>query len=325
MEKVWNIASDDDFQRVALETFRFQARNTAPYRDYLALVGCDVDRVESIEQIPFLPIELFKSHEVYCGESAPEAVFTSSGALSSRHYVKSLSIYEEAFTRGFEWAYGDPHRWGIYALLPSYLEREGSSLIYMFDRLIALSKEGSDSLGGGFYLYDHKRLIEDIARDDRPKLLLGVSYALLDLAESGLVGDELKGCIVMETGGMKGRREEISKGELHRVLCNAFGVDKIHSEYGMAELLSQGYSRGDGVFETPAWMRIYIRDLSDPFDVSPYNSQGRGGVNVVDLASRYSCSFIETQDLGRSFGDGRFMLEGRISGSDIRGCNLLIE
>ncbi|MFI3303702.1 MAG: acyltransferase [Rikenellaceae bacterium] len=319
MKEFWRVATESDFRSLALETFRFQAQQLAPYRDYLSMIGCRVDAVCEVEQIPFLPIELFKTSDIYCGERAPEAIFTSSGDILSRHMMHSLTNYEEAFTRGFELFYGDPSQWGIYALLPSYLEREGSSLIYMVDRLVARSQ----GRGGGFYLYDHRQLMEDMQRDERPKILLGVSYALLDLAESGVVDEPLQNTVVMETGGMKGRREELSKGELHRRLCRAFGVEQIASEYGMAELTSQGYSSGGGLFRTPPWMRVLIRDLADPFEIK--RGGERGGVNIIDLASRYSCAFVETQDLGRVTSEGEFTIEGRISGSDIRGCNLLIE
>ncbi len=316
MMNFWEIKSDDDFTAAALETFRHQAVACAPYREYLELIECDKEAVTSVESIPFLPIELFKSHEVYCGSRAPEAIFTSSGEVSSRHFMESLQNYEEAFTRGFESGYGEVKNWGIYALLPSYLERDGSSLIYMFDKLIERSG------GGGFYLYDHQKMLADMASDNRPKILLGVTYALLDLAESGLVTSPMTNTIVMETGGMKGHREEISKAALHSVLTAAFGVDKIHSEYGMAELTSQGYSQGDGRFWSPSWMRLYMRDLADPFDISRC---GRGGLNVVDLASQSSCAFIQTQDMGLVAEDGTFSVDGRITGSDIRGCNLLIQ
>ncbi len=315
----WGVNNESDFRNLAIETFRHQARHLDPYRRYLEMIGCDIERVERVEHIPHLPIELFKSYEIYCCNTPPEAIFTSSGDVASKHPMVSLAHYEEAFTRGFREFYGEPSEWGIYALLPSYLEREGSSLIYMVERLIAHSQ----GRGGGFYLYDHERLIEDMSNDPRPKILLGVSYALLDLVESGVVRHPLHNTIVMETGGMKGRREELSKGELHRRLCQGFGVEKIHSEYGMAELTSQGYSAGDGVFHTPRWMRVSVRDLNDPFEIKGVGE--RGGINIIDLASRHSCAFIETQDLGVLTESGGFIIEGRISGSDIRGCNLLVD
>ena len=203
----------------------------------------------------------------------------------------------------------------IYALLPCYLEREGSSLVYMADRLIVAA--GS----GGFYLDDYEQLIADMEADPKPKILLGVSYALWDLAEQ--YAPRLRNTIVMETGGMKGYREEIPKSELHRILCEGFGVESIHSEYGMAELTSQAYSSGEGLFRTPQWMRVLVRDVNDPFCILPTGS--RGGVNIIDLANTHSCAFIETQDLGRSFADGSFSIEGRIDRSEIRGCNLLVQ
>ncbi len=319
MQQFWKIESLSAFESAALELFRYQAERLTPYAQYIDMIGCRVAQVNSIEKIPFLPIELFKSCEIYSATTPPEAIFTSSGAVSSRHFMSSLRNYEEAFMRAFERFYGAASEWSIYALLPSYLEREGSSLIYMVDRMVAANSRGR----GGFYLRNHEELLRDVACDSGRKILLGVSYALLDLAESGLVTEPLKDVVVMETGGMKGQREELSKEELHRRLCAAFGVEAIHSEYGMAELTSQGYSRGDGIFYAPPWMEVVVRDLSDPFDIKR-GCDARGGVNIIDLASRDSCAFIQTQDVGRIFADGGFMVEGRISGSDIRGCNLLI-
>lgn len=302
---------------MTLEVFRFQAEACAPYREYLELLGVDPAAVECPKQIPFLPIELFKSHRVYCGSNPPQQIFTSSsttGQTPSRHYVADLRIYEEAFTRSFELFYGPVEQTAIFALLPNYLEREGSSLIYMVEGLI---RRG----GGGFYLYDHDALLRDMEAHQGKKILLGVSYALWDLAEEqrGALHD----VIVMETGGMKGRREELPREEFHRLLCDAFGVQSIHSEYGMAELMSQAYSDGNGIFRTPPWMRICVRDLNDPFRLLP--SGATGGVNLIDLANLYSCSFLQTQDLGKLYEDGSFRILGRISGSEIRGCNLLVQ
>lgn len=316
-KSIFSIATQTDFDRVALEVFRFQAEACAPYREYLELLGVDPAAVECPEQIPFLPIELFKSHRVYCGSNPPQQIFTSSsttGQTPSRHYVADLRIYEEAFTRSFELFYGPAEQTAIYALLPNYLEREGSSLIYMVEGLI---RRG----GGGFYLYDHDALLRDMEAHQGKKILLGVSYALWDLAEEqrGALHD----VIVMETGGMKGRREELPREEFHRLLCDAFGVQSIHSEYGMAELMSQAYSDGNGIFRTPPWMRICVRDLNDPFRLLPNGATG--GVNLIDLANLYSCSFLQTQDLGKVYDDGSFRILGRISGSEIRGCNLLVQ
>jgi hypothetical protein len=265
-----------------------------------------------------MPIEFFKWRDVYCGEGKPEKVFTSSntgGTAASRHMMQSLALYEQAFTRAFEQFYGAAEGWSIYGLLPNYLQRDGSSLVYMVDRLIA--RCGS----GGFYLDEYEKLIADMAADAKPKILLGVSYALWDLAEQ--YAPKLKNTIVMETGGMKGQREELPKSEFHKILTEAFGVEKIHSEYGMAELTSQAYSSGDGVFRAPAWMRVVVRDVNNPLKMLPAGS--RGAVSIIDLANISSCAFIATQDVGRTFADGSFMIEGRLSGADIRGCNLLVQ
>lgn len=316
-KSIFSIATQTDFDRVALEVFRFQAEACAPYREYLELLGVDPAAVECPEQIPFLPIELFKSHRVYCGSNPPQQIFTSSsttGQTPSRHYVADLRIYEEAFTRSFELFYGPAEQTAIFALLPNYLEREGSSLIYMVEGLI---RRG----GGGFYLYDHDALLRDMEAHQGKKILLGVSYALWDLAEEQR--GALRDVIVMETGGMKGRREELPREEFHRLLCDAFGVQSIHSEYGMAELMSQAYSDGNGIFRTPPWMRICVRDLNDPFRLLPNGATG--GINLIDLANLYSCSFLQTQDLGKVYDDGSFRILGRISGSEIRGCNLLVQ
>jgi len=375
------ISTEEEFDRAALAVFRRQAVECAPYAEYLSLIGVEAADVTSFEQIPYLPIELFKSHRVYCGAAEPEAVFTSSstgGEGPSRHYVAHVTDYERTYTRGFELFYGAPERWSIFALLPSYLEREGSSLVRMADGLIARGRAAGR--GGGFYLHDHDRLLADIAATAGPRILLGVSYALLDLAELLTKrGEKLpEGTIVMETGGMKGRREEISKAEMHTILRTSLGVSTIHSEYGMAELMSQAYSTGEwtsdagnswgasganasagsrdamngtaatngtAIFRTPPWMRVSVRDLTDPFDV---RRDGRGGINVADLANLSSCAFIQTQDLGRCLpsaggnlinagrerpsngcnglpGSGGFTLEGRVARSDIRGCNLLVQ
>ena len=317
IDRVLAIDSAQDFEACALELFRHQARHTPPYAEYVHLLGIDPDTITRVEDIPFMPIELFKSHDVYCGEQAPEIVFTSSNTGStvpSRHMMASLDTYRKAFTRGFELFYGDAKEWSIYGLLPNYLEREGSSLVYMVDHLIKLC--GS----GGFYLNDYERLIRDMEADPKPKILLGVSYALWDMAEQ--YAPRLRNTVVMETGGMKGRRRELSKRELHDILCRGFGVEHIHSEYGMAELTSQAYSSGEGIFVAPAWMRVMVRDVNDPMDHRPQGM--RGAIDIIDLANLSSCAFIQTQDMGRIIDGGRFIIEGRIAGSDIRGCNLLV-
>lgn len=317
-EKIFSISSDAEFEAAALELFRRQAEQCPPYSEYISLLGVNPAEVNRVEDIPFMPIEFFKWRDVYCGEGEPEKVFTSSntgGTVASRHMMQSLALYEQAFTRAFEQFYGATEGWSIYGLLPNYLQREGSSLVYMVDRLIA--RCGS----GGFYLDEYEKLIADMAADAKPKILLGVSYALWDLAEQ--YAPKLENTIVMETGGMKGQREELPKSEFHKILTEAFGVEKIHSEYGMAELTSQAYSSGDGVFRAPAWMRVVVRDVNNPLKMLPAGS--RGAVSIIDLANISSCAFIATQDVGRTFADGTFMIEGRLSGADIRGCNLLVQ
>ena len=314
LSEILRTNSPEEFEPLALELFRWQAEHCEPYREYLSLIGCEVAEVSRVEDIPHLPIEFFRTRNVWCGEGEPEKVFsssTTSGGEPSLHPMASLDEYRQTFTEAWRRFLPTPHR--IYALLPCYLEREGSSLVYMVDELIRL-------YGGGFYLHDHDKLLADMASYDGPKVLFGVSYALLDLAERK---PKLNNTVVIETGGMKGRRKEMAKAEMHATLCEAFGVEQIASEYGMAELTSQAYSSGDGVFFAPPWMRVSIRDLNNPFATLP---MGRtGGVNIIDLANRYSCAFIETADMGRLTADGGFELCGRVGGSPIRGCNLLVD
>ena len=321
-QQIFNIQSEEEFIQISLKVFRFQASNNPVYARYIELLNININSVDCLEKIPFLPIEFFKSHKVSSSTEEAKAVFTSSGTtgnLTSRHYVPDLGIYEDSFTKGFEAFYGPVNDYCILALLPSYLEREGSSLIYMMEKLI----KDSEHPKSGFYLHNHDDLIacvKELKAQNQKILLLGVSFAFLDLAEAHQL--DLSDVIVMETGGMKGRRKEITREELHAYLTSRFNVDKIHSEYGMTELLSQGYSKGNSLFETPAWMKIMIRDVYDPFS---YEKTGRsGGVNVIDLANLYSCSFIETQDLGKIHADGKFEILGRFDNSDIRGCNLLV-
>ncbi|MDL2320711.1 acyltransferase [Alistipes sp. OttesenSCG-928-B03] len=316
IDDILGISSSAEFERAALELFTFQARECQPYHEYLALAGIDPAGVRSFADIPYLPIEIFKTHRVYCGAGEPEIVFTSSstgGAGESKHYVARTEDYEKTFRRAFGMFYDQPAKYGIYALLPGYLEREGSSLIYMMRDLVGNARTG------GFYLHDHDRLIRDMEADHGPKILFGVSYALWDLAE--LKPPRFNNLTVMETGGMKGHREELAKDEFHDLLCNAFGIRAIHSEYGMAELSSQAYSAGENIFRCPPWMRISLRDLNDPFETL---TTGRGGVNIADLANINSCAFIQTQDIGTLYADGSFSVLGRADRSDIRGCNLLV-
>lgn len=318
LDRIFKLQEEREFEALALSVFRRQAERCAPYREYIERMGIDPHAVQRIEEIPFLPIRLFKTHEVYCGAKAPEVVFTSSattGMTPSRHPMASLALYERAFTEAFRRFYGEPSEWSLYGLLPNYLQRKGSSLVYMADRLIQAC--GS----GGFYLDEYERLIADLESDPKPKILLGVSYALWDLAER--YAPKLQNTIVMETGGMKGHREELPKEAFHKILCEAFGVERIHSEYGMAELTSQAYSKGENRFYCPAWMRVAVRDVNDPLDVR--FEAGRGGLNIIDLANYYSCSFLQTEDVARRYADGSFEVEGRIDHSEIRGCNLLVQ
>ena len=318
LDRIFKLQEGGEFEALALSVFRRQAEQCAPYREYIERMGIDSHAVHHIEQIPFLPIRLFKTHEVYCGAKAPEVVFTSSattGMTPSRHPMASLALYERAFTEAFRRFYGEPSGWSLYGLLPNYLQRKGSSLVYMADRLIQAC--GS----GGFYLDEYERLIADLESDPKPKILLGVSYALWGLAER--YAPKLQNTIVMETGGMKGHREELPKEAFHKILCEAFGVERIHSEYGMAELTSQAYSKGENRFYCPAWMRVAVRDVNDPLDVR--FEAGRGGLNIIDLANYYSCSFLQTEDVARCYADGSFEVEGRIDHSEIRGCNLLVQ
>lgn len=314
---ILGITTPAEFSALALRLFRLQAERCAPYRRYVELLGINPATITRVEDIPMLPIELFKSEDVYSADSTPEIVFTSSNTgstVASRHMMARLSDYRQTFLAAFTQFYGDPARWSIYGLLPNYLEREGSSLVYMVDELIR--RAGS----GGFYLNDYERLIADMKADTKPKILLGVSYALWDLAEK--YAPKFEDTVIMETGGMKGRRRELSKRELHDILCRGFGVEAIHSEYGMAELSSQAYSTGEGIFRAPAWMRVLVRDVNDPFDHAPAGM--RGGIDIIDLANISSCAFLQTQDMGQLLADGSFRIEGRIAGSDIRGCNLLV-
>lgn len=319
MTNIFSISSSEEFEMVALEQFNHQANCCAPYKEYLSLIGIKPDNVANLAQIPFMPIELFKTHDIYSSAEPYQTVFTSSGTASSvqsRHLVRDLGLYEKSFTEGFRLFYGDPESINIYALLPSYLEREGSSLIYMIKSLI------DRSFDGGFFLYDYDNLIERLEKRDRSKrtFLFGVTFALMDLAERYALslGDDV---VVMETGGMKGRRRELPREELHDVLCRGLGVSSIHSEYGMCECLSQSYSYGEGLFQSPPWMKMLIRSLGDPF--KQLEEGMRGGINIIDLANYHSCSFLQTQDKGKIVSDGRFTVEGRIDFSDIRGCNLL--
>lgn len=321
-DKIFSIPTNAEFEEMALKTFRFQYHNVEVYRTYVDLLKVDVASVNCLEKIPFLPIQFFKSKPIIAQGYRPEIEFTSSGttgAETSRHLVASTNLYRNSFTSGFQYFYGDEKNYCILALLPSYLERTGSSLVFMVDELI----KRSGNPDGGFYLNQFDPLVSKLQHLDvsgQKCLLIGVSFALLDLAERHRLS--LKNTIIMETGGMKGRRKEIVREELHGTLKQAFGVTSIHSEYGMTELLSQAYSQGDGVFRCPPWMRVLIREAQDPLTLAPQGTTG--GINVIDLANVYSCSFIQTQDLGRLNADGSFEVLGRMDSAPVRGCNLLV-
>ncbi|MCL6267563.1 acyl transferase [Flagellimonas myxillae] len=320
-QRIFSITSKEEFEALALKIFGHQYLNNPVYRTYCEHLGKTPDNVSSHAEIPFLPIQFFKSHRVLTGSKSPVAIFESSGttaAATSKHYITDLGLYQQSFAKAFQSFYGDVESYCILALLPSYLEREGSSLVYMVNDLVSRSKHPSS----GFYLYDLSLLKDKLITLESSgtrTLLIGVSFALLDLAEQFPI--PLKHTTVMETGGMKGRRKELIRAELHNTLKEAFGVPSIHSEYGMTELLSQAYSEGNGLFKTPPWMKILARDTEDPLTIQSHEKTG--GINVIDLANINSCSFIATQDLGKTFHNGSFEVLGRFDHSDIRGCNLM--
>ena len=319
---IFSISNQKQFEKIALKVFRFQYENNLVYKEFCDFMKVKVSAVKSLNQIPFLPIQFFKSHSVVSNTNSIQETFTSSGTsgqITSRHCVTDISIYEESYRKGFAQFYGNIEDYVVLALLPSYLEREGSSLIYMVDAFIKQSNHPES----GFYLNNLSELKDTLIYLDsigKKVLLIGVSFALLDLVETYQFN--LKHTIIMETGGMKGRRKELIRDELHAQLKQGFGVDTIHSEYGMTELLSQGYSKGNGFYNCPPWMRILTRDTEDALSIQPMGKTG--GINVIDLANINSCSFIATQDVGRVYNNGSFEVIGRFDHSDIRGCNLMV-
>lgn len=306
-----------------MQIFHRQAEACEVYKKYLSLIRIDPTEIQHPEQIPYLPIDFFKNHRIITGAQPPQQVFTSSGTtgtVQSKHYVVDTAVYERSFRTAFTHDYGQPTAMAILALLPAYSEREGSSLIYMVDDLIRQSGHPRS----GYFLYNHDDLhhaLQELKAAGTPTLLIGVTYALLDFVEKHVV--DFPQLLVMETGGMKGRRREMIREELHEQLCSGFGVNGIHSEYGMTELLSQAYSPSGGHFRCPPWMDVHIRDTNDPFSLLPANRTG--AINIIDLANIHSCAFIATQDLGRKQADGSFEVLGRFDQSDIRGCNLLVQ
>jgi len=321
-EKIFEIEHERQFNDFALKIFDYQAENNPVYKEFLYHLGVNVSSVDNYKNIPFLPIEFFKTHKVISGNQDDKIIFYSSGTTDttrSKHYLKDIKLYENSFLNTFSRFYGDIENYCVLALLPTYLENESSSLVYMVDRLIQKSTHPES----GFYLNNIEALASQLKKLDasgQKTILFGVSYALIDLADKFPM--QLSHTVIMETGGMKGTRKELTKRELHQFLTQKLGVQKIHSEYGMTELLSQAYAKAEGKFFTPPWMKILIRDTYDPFSIVP---QGRsGGINIIDLTNIYSCSFIETQDLGKINKDGSFEVLGRFDYSDIRGCNLLV-
>jgi len=319
-----NSLNEELFNELAILVFQYQYEHNLIYQKYVRSLNVNPDTIIHYTQIPFLPIEFFKSQTIICDEVSSDAIcFSSSGTtgqITSKHYVNDISIYETSFEKGFELFYGHPSNYCILALLPNYLERQGSSLVYMFDKLIQQSKHKQS----GFYLNNLTDLVNTVnvlKQQQQKTILLGVTYALLDLADMNVeLSDDF---VVMETGGMKGKRKEMLKEELHVHFNDKFKVTSIHSEYGMTELLSQGYSKKEGVFECVPWMKILVRDMNDPFAYKPQNKTG--GINVIDLANIDSCSFIETKDLGRMLSPKSFEILGRFDNSDLRGCNLMIQ
>ena len=321
-EGIFQISSKKEFERIALEVFRYQAQNIPIYKEYIERLRINPDEINHFEKIPFLPIQFFKSREIKPIGVEANAVFESSGTTgnqTSRHFVTNIDLYIKSFTSAFNHFYGNPADYCILALLPSYIERQGSSLVFMVDRLIKQSKHPES----GFFLNEFDNLAEILDRLDsngQKCLLMGVSFALVDFTEKHTF--KLKNSIVMETGGMKGRRKEMIREELHHQLCNAFGLKEIHSEYGMTELLSQAYSDGKGIFKCPNWMKVVVRDPYDPF--TTLSHQKAGAINIIDLANIYSCSYIQTEDLGKTYDDGSFEILGRMNEAQLRGCNLLV-
>ncbi len=319
---VFKIQSEKEFIDTTLQVFKHQFENNTVYRSFCDLLYIHPSDIKNIESIPFLPIEFFKSKKVISSTDSVVETFSSSGTtgtIPSKHHITDLSWYETSYLKGFKHFYGAIEEYTVLALLPNYLERKGSSLVYMVNDLIHRSKQPES----GFYLNNLEELahkLKTLNKKKRKVLLIGVSFALLDLIEK--YSFDLSNTIIMETGGMKGKRKELIRNELHQLLCKGFQVSSIHSEYGMTELLSQGYSKGNGIFNCPPWMKIVTRDTEDPLTIQKKGKTG--GLNIIDLANYNSCSFIATQDLGKVYSDNSFEVIGRFDNSDIRGCNLMV-
>ena len=322
INNIFSIKNEIEFNKKALEVFKHQFKNNKVYRSFCDLLYIHPSDITKIEDIPFLPIQFFKQRKIVSSLDEVDEIFTSSGttgSITSKHYVTDINLYKESYLKGFHHFYGDIEDYTVLALLPNYLERKGSSLVYMVDDLIRKSKQEES----GFYLNNLEELAQKLTQlnhQHKKVLLIGVSFALLDLIEKHQF--KLTNTIIMETGGMKGRRKELIRNELHQLFSIGFGVEKIHSEYGMTELLSQAYSKGNGIFETPPWMKILTRDTEDALTIQPTGNTG--GINVIDIANYNSCSFIATQDLGKTHHNNTFEIIGRFDNSDIRGCNLMV-
>lgn len=320
-ERIFNLQGPD-LTPAALDLFRYQYRHNALYRAYTDALHIRPGNVNDLTDIPFLPIQFFKTHPVVTGEFEPELVFESSGTtqtVNSRHLVKDAALYERSFITAFEQFYGPVTDYVVVGLLPSYLERQHSSLVVMVQEMI----RRSGRTGSGFYLYEHEKLytqLQEMEARQQKVLLIGVTFGLLDFAEKYSLS--LQHTIVMETGGMKGRREEWTRGQVHAFLQERLGVSAVHAEYGMTELLSQAYSYGKGIFNTPPWMKVLLRDENDPFQL--FTGPASGVINVVDLANVYSCAFIATEDIGKLHPDGSFEVLGRLDNSALRGCSLMV-
>ena len=316
---VFSIKNDVDFNELALQIFLYQYNNNHIYKKFVDLIHKDISKIKHYSHIPFLPIDFFKNHLISTYSKQPLSYFESSGSggFKSKHYYISLDVYERSFEKCFERFYGKPEKYSFLALLPAYADNPHSSLIYMVNSLI----KKSTCRFSGFYHNNEENLFEvlqKLKKENKAVILLGVSFALLDFCKKYKI--DFSELIVIETGGMKGRRKEIIRDDLHEILKHAFGVNQIHSEYGMTELFSQAYSKAKGIFVPPTWMKVFIREINDPLNI---NKKGSGAINIIDLANMNSCSFIATDDIGTVLPNGKFMISGRLDNSQMRGCSML--
>ena len=322
IKNIFKIKTERQFSEIALQTFNFQYNNNPVYGSYIKKLNTDISKIKHYKDIPFLPIDFFKTHTILSSEEKVQTTFRSSGTTGmtpSQHHITNLSIYEKSFINAFEQFYGNIKDYTFLALLPSYSERNNSSLIYMVERLMQISNKTDN----GFYLYNHEDLykkLNELEAKKQKTILIGVSFALIDFFEEFKIS--LSSTTIIETGGMKGRKKEIVREELHKIIKSATGLKNIHSEYGMTELLSQAYAKTENKYKSPPWMKILIRDTNDPFSILKTGKSG--GINIIDLANINSCSFIETKDLGKIHNNNTFEVLGRFDNSDVRGCNLMV-